>query len=322
MTYVIAEPCIDVMDRSCVDVCPVDCIHEIDRMLVIDPDECIDCGACEPECPVEAIFPEDAVPDGWLDFVTITNAFGEGRAAGRARRGADRGPRAAADRGPSHRRLTGPNVTYRYGRLVRHASGSSGRIQGTEPEVGGMRERFTGSVRNKLFRHLRGARAGADGGGGGRHLVDAQPGVDQADDLAHVDAEAMEQVAGRDRRMQEVFGHVVNHLYVYDGDLAAQDAQAAAIETLKGEIGERLDTLAPIVEALEPASQERFAAALEARKAYVAAYDQALALSRQETVSNAEDRDGSRAVYVEQVEPALDTLNTDMTEFADGIGGT
>jgi len=80
MTYVIAEPCIDVKDRSCVDVCPVDCIHEIGRMLVIDPDECIDCGACEPECPVEAIYPEDAVPDGWTDFVTITSAYGQGTA--------------------------------------------------------------------------------------------------------------------------------------------------------------------------------------------------------------------------------------------------
>ena len=62
MTYIIAEPCIDVKDKSCVDVCPVDCIHEFDRMLVIDPEECIDCGACEPECPVEAIFPEDTLP--------------------------------------------------------------------------------------------------------------------------------------------------------------------------------------------------------------------------------------------------------------------
>ncbi len=60
MTYIISEPCIDIKDRSCVDVCPVDCIHEFDRMLVIDPEECIDCGACEPECPVEAIFPEGA----------------------------------------------------------------------------------------------------------------------------------------------------------------------------------------------------------------------------------------------------------------------
>ena len=62
MTYIIAEPCIDIKDRSCVDVCPVDCIHEANRILVIDPEECIDCGACEPECPVEAIFPEDALP--------------------------------------------------------------------------------------------------------------------------------------------------------------------------------------------------------------------------------------------------------------------
>ena len=54
MTYIIAEPCIDIKDLSCVDVCPVDCIHTFERILVIDPEECIDCGACEPECPVEA----------------------------------------------------------------------------------------------------------------------------------------------------------------------------------------------------------------------------------------------------------------------------
>ena len=78
VTYVIAEPCVDVMDRSCVEVCPVDCIHESGRMLVIDPEECIDCGACEPECPVEAIFPEDAVPLAWDDFVRITHAYGDG----------------------------------------------------------------------------------------------------------------------------------------------------------------------------------------------------------------------------------------------------
>ena len=69
MTYIIAEPCIDIKDLSCVDVCPVDCIHQADRILVIDPEECIDCGACEPECPVEAIFPEDALPDKWQPFV-------------------------------------------------------------------------------------------------------------------------------------------------------------------------------------------------------------------------------------------------------------
>ncbi len=75
MTYIIAEPCIDIKDKSCIDVCPVDCIHEYDRMLVIDPEECIDCGACEPECPVEAIYPEDALPDKWQDFVKINYAF-------------------------------------------------------------------------------------------------------------------------------------------------------------------------------------------------------------------------------------------------------
>ena len=65
MTYTIAQPCVDVLDQACVSVCPVDCIHfdeGVDRMLFIDPDECIDCGACEPECPVTAIFPEDSVP--------------------------------------------------------------------------------------------------------------------------------------------------------------------------------------------------------------------------------------------------------------------
>ena len=81
MTYIIAEPCIDIKDRSCVDVCPVDCIHEFDRMLIIDPEECIDCGACEPECPVEAIFPEDALPDKWEPFVKINYAYSEGPAA-------------------------------------------------------------------------------------------------------------------------------------------------------------------------------------------------------------------------------------------------
>ncbi|HEY1367737.1 MAG TPA: ferredoxin family protein [Gaiellaceae bacterium] len=78
MTYVIGEPCIDVKDRSCVDVCPVDCIHEVGRLLVIDPEECIDCGACEPECPVEAIYPEDALPEKWREFVAINAAIVEG----------------------------------------------------------------------------------------------------------------------------------------------------------------------------------------------------------------------------------------------------
>jgi NAD-dependent dihydropyrimidine dehydrogenase PreA subunit len=78
VTYIIAEPCIDIKDLSCVDVCPVDCIHVFDRMLIIDPEECIDCGACEPECPVEAIFPEDALPEKWEPFVKINYAYGDG----------------------------------------------------------------------------------------------------------------------------------------------------------------------------------------------------------------------------------------------------
>ena len=80
MTYIIAEPCVDIQDRSCVDVCPVDCIHEFERILVIDPEECIDCAACEPECPVEAIFPEEALPEKWAAFVKINYAYSEGAA--------------------------------------------------------------------------------------------------------------------------------------------------------------------------------------------------------------------------------------------------
>ncbi|WP_129786193.1 ferredoxin [Promicromonospora panici] len=59
MTYVIGAPCIDVMDRACVDECPVDCIYVGERSAYINPDECIDCSACEPVCPAEAIFHAD-----------------------------------------------------------------------------------------------------------------------------------------------------------------------------------------------------------------------------------------------------------------------
>src|SRR5690625_7225227 len=68
MTYVIAQPCVDVKDRACVDECPVDCIYEGARSLYIHPDECIDCGACEPACPVEAIFCADDVADEWEEY--------------------------------------------------------------------------------------------------------------------------------------------------------------------------------------------------------------------------------------------------------------
>jgi NAD-dependent dihydropyrimidine dehydrogenase PreA subunit len=65
VTYVIAEPCVDVLDRACVEECPVDCIYEGKRALYIQPEECVDCGACEPVCPVEAIFFEADVPEDW-----------------------------------------------------------------------------------------------------------------------------------------------------------------------------------------------------------------------------------------------------------------
>ena len=71
MPYVITEACIGVKDRACVDVCPVDCIYEGDDQLFIHPDECIDCGACEPECPVTAIFPEEDVPQTQRQYVQI-----------------------------------------------------------------------------------------------------------------------------------------------------------------------------------------------------------------------------------------------------------
>jgi NAD-dependent dihydropyrimidine dehydrogenase PreA subunit len=75
MTYTICEPCIDVKDRGCVDECPVDCIYEGGRMLYIHPDECVDCGACEPVCPVTAIFYEDDVPAEWKPFTPINAEF-------------------------------------------------------------------------------------------------------------------------------------------------------------------------------------------------------------------------------------------------------
>jgi ferredoxin len=81
MTYIIAAPCIDIKDKSCVEVCPVDCIHPTDGegepILYIDPDECIDCGACEPECPVEAIFAEDDLPEEWSRFTEINAKYFE-----------------------------------------------------------------------------------------------------------------------------------------------------------------------------------------------------------------------------------------------------
>ncbi len=87
MTYIITQPCEGVCNTSCVEVCPVDCIYPPPgftlspedkarmktqgAMLYIHPEECIDCGACEPECPVNAIFPDDEVPEKWKEYIAI-----------------------------------------------------------------------------------------------------------------------------------------------------------------------------------------------------------------------------------------------------------
>ncbi|RDD62311.1 ferredoxin FdxA [Ferruginivarius sediminum] len=71
MTYVVTEACIKCKYTDCVEVCPVDCFYEGDNMLVIHPDECIDCGVCEPECPPEAIVPDtDPQAEAWLELNT------------------------------------------------------------------------------------------------------------------------------------------------------------------------------------------------------------------------------------------------------------
>ena len=75
MTYVIGQPCVDVMDRACVEECPVDCIYEGARSLYIHPGECIDCGACEPVCPVEAIYFEDDLPDHLAGYLADNEQF-------------------------------------------------------------------------------------------------------------------------------------------------------------------------------------------------------------------------------------------------------
>jgi ferredoxin len=69
--YVVTEPCFGCKYTDCVVVCPVDCFYEGEQMLYIDPDECIDCQACVPECPVEAIFREDEVPEKWEGFIQL-----------------------------------------------------------------------------------------------------------------------------------------------------------------------------------------------------------------------------------------------------------
>lgn len=89
MTYIIAEPCVDVKDGACVDVCPVDCIYgkddEAERTLYISPDECIDCAACEPVCPVTAIFTEEEVPEEWKGYIEVNYDYFTDPAAARAK---------------------------------------------------------------------------------------------------------------------------------------------------------------------------------------------------------------------------------------------
>jgi NAD-dependent dihydropyrimidine dehydrogenase PreA subunit len=100
MTYVVTEPCIDVLDKACIDECPVDCIYEGARMMYVNPNECVDCGACEPVCPMEAIFYEDDVPETWAAFVPAAQEFftdlgAPGGASALGKQNYDSGPAAA-----------------------------------------------------------------------------------------------------------------------------------------------------------------------------------------------------------------------------------
>lgn len=77
MAYVVTESCIRCKYTDCVDVCPVDCFYEGPNMLAIHPHECIDCGLCVPECPVDAIMHEDEIPQDQLDFIEINEEMSE-----------------------------------------------------------------------------------------------------------------------------------------------------------------------------------------------------------------------------------------------------
>lgn len=71
MAFVVTEPCFGCKYTDCVVVCPMDCFYEGESMLFIHPDECVDCGACEPECPVQAIFYQDNVPEKWREYIEL-----------------------------------------------------------------------------------------------------------------------------------------------------------------------------------------------------------------------------------------------------------
>ena len=77
MTYLVNENCIKCKYTDCVEVCPVDCFYEGENMLVINPDECIDCALCEPECPIDAIFAEDEIPEGQEHFIELNQELAE-----------------------------------------------------------------------------------------------------------------------------------------------------------------------------------------------------------------------------------------------------
>jgi len=88
MPYVISKACIDEVDASCIEVCPVDCIHYeegVDRKLYIEPEECIDCGACEPACPVSAIYAEEDLPESESVFTEIDALWFRDKDAARAK---------------------------------------------------------------------------------------------------------------------------------------------------------------------------------------------------------------------------------------------
>lgn len=78
MTFVVIDNCIKCKYTDCVEVCPVDAFHEGPNFLAIDPDECIDCTLCEPECPINAIYPEDDVPAGQEEFVELNAKLAKG----------------------------------------------------------------------------------------------------------------------------------------------------------------------------------------------------------------------------------------------------